>query len=365
MPSDTGEKRAGLKNDTGLKEELSKKAGAIKGKETQPQEAGAVKETGEPMKKAGARKAGGGEPKGTETPGVKDGEPKKAGTVEEKAGKPKKTGTAKEKEGEPKKIKPTKEKEESRDGNETQPSPAGPEKPEKAAAPSPFIRLLRADEIECRVSTISQKGLSLLLFKDARVDQRILDEAFTPFGWKRTHQSIDGNLYCTVEIWDGEKGQWIAKQDVGTESRSEKEKGQASDSFKRACFNWGLGRELYTAPFIWVPAEAANISQEGGRYVTSDCFYVQHIAYNENREIAGLRIVNGRGFLVYELKRRPEIKFITGIQMEALEQELARTGVSMEAVLERYGLREPGQITAEIFAKAISSLKKTKTKEAA
>ena len=104
---------------------------------------------------------------------------------------------------------------------------------------------------------------------------------------------------------------------------------------------------------------------------------MQHIAYNENREIAGLRIVNGRGFLVYELKRngrgflvyelkrKPEIKSITGIQMEALEQELARTGVSMEAVLERYGLGEPGQITAEIFAKAISSLKKTKTKEAA
>ena len=215
------------------------------------------------------------------------------------------------------------------------------------------------------MSTISQKGLSLLLFKDARVDQRILDEAFTPFGWKRTHQSIDGNLYCTVEIWDGEKGQWIAKQDVGTESRSEKEKGQASDSFKRACFNWGLGRELYTAPFIWVPAEAANISQEGNRYVTSDRFYVQHIAYNENREIAGLRIVNGRGSLVYELRQKPEIKSITGIQMEALERELARTGVSMEAVLERYGLKEPGQITAEIFAKAISSLKKTKTKEAA
>ncbi len=324
LPSDTGEKEAGPKNGTGLKEELSKKAGAIKEKE---------------------------------------GEPKKTGTAKEKEKEPKKTGTAKEKDGQPKKTGSTKEK--SGIGNGTQPSPAGPEKPEKAAAPSPFIRLLRADEIECRVSTISQKGLSLLLFKDARVDQRILDEAFTPFGWKRTHQSIDGNLYCTVEIWDGEKGQWIAKQDVGTESRSEKEKGQASDSFKRACFNWGLGRELYTAPFIWVPAEAANISQERGRYVTSDRFYVQHIAYNENREIAGLRIVNGRGFLVYELKRKPEIKSITGIQMEALERELARTGVSMEAVLERYGLKEPGQITAEIFAKAISSLKKTKPKEAA
>ena len=115
---------------------------------------------------------------------------------------------------------------------------------------NPTIRLLRADEIECRVSTINEKGLSLLLFKDARVDQRILDETFTPFGWRRTHQCIDGKLYCTVEVWDSAKGQWVAKQDVGTESYSEKEKGQASDSFKRACLNWGVGRELYTAPFI-------------------------------------------------------------------------------------------------------------------
>ena len=79
--------------------------------------------------------------------------------------------------------------------------------------------------------------MSLLLFKDARVDQKILDETFTPFGWKRSHQMIDGNLYCTVEVWDEGKGQWIGKQDVGTVSHTEKEKGQASDSFKRACFN--------------------------------------------------------------------------------------------------------------------------------
>ena len=93
------------------------------------------------------------------------------------------------------------------------------------------IRLLRADEIECRIATINEKGLSLLLFKDARVDQKILDETFTPFGWKRSHQMIDGNLYCTVEVWDEGKGQWIGKQDVGTVSHTEKEKGQASDSF--------------------------------------------------------------------------------------------------------------------------------------
>ena len=109
----------------------------------------------------------------------------------------------------------------------------------------PVIRLLKAEEIECRIATINETGLSLLLYKDARVDQRVLDDAFGVFGWKRSHQSIDGNLYCTVSILNRETGEWISKQDVGTMSYSEKEKGQASDSFKRACFNIGVGRELY------------------------------------------------------------------------------------------------------------------------
>lgn len=169
---------------------------------------------------------------------------------------------------------------------------------------SEFVRLLRADEIECRVSVINEKGLSLLLFKDARVDQKILDETFTPFGWRRTHQSIDGNLYCTVEVWDEGKKQWIAKQDVGTVSYSEKEKGQASDSFKRACFNWGLGRELYSAPFIWIPAGTASIQKKGDRFVTSDRFSVQSISYNEQREIVSLVIVNGKGISVFEMGKR-------------------------------------------------------------
>ena len=106
------------------------------------------------------------------------------------------------------------------------------------------IRLLEVNEIECRIGTINENGLSLLLYKDARVDQKILDECYSPCGWKRSHQEIGGNLYCTVEVWDKEKQQWIAKQDVDTESYTEKEKGQASDSFKRACVNWGIGREL-------------------------------------------------------------------------------------------------------------------------
>ncbi len=165
-----------------------------------------------------------------------------------------------------------------------------------------IIRLLRADEIECRVATVNEKGVSVLLYKDARVDQKILDEVFGAFAWKRTHQSIDGNLYCTVEIFDKENQIWVAKQDVGTTGYTEKEKSQASDSFKRACFNWGIGRELYSAPFIWVSATKTEIRKNGARYLCSDRFSVAHIEYNEEREIAGLAIRNdSKGIIVYEL----------------------------------------------------------------
>ena len=104
------------------------------------------------------------------------------------------------------------------------------------------IRLLRADEIECRVGMVSEKGLSLLLYKDARADMKILDETYGSTGWQRIHELIGGNLYCRVQIWDEEKQCWVSKMDVGTESYTEKEKGQASDSFKRACVSVGIGR---------------------------------------------------------------------------------------------------------------------------
>ena len=244
---------------------------------------------------------------------------------------------------------------------------------------SGFIRLLRADEIECRVSVINEKGVSLLLFKDARADQKILDEMFTPFGWRRTHQSIDGNLYCTVEVWDKEKQQWIAKQDVGTVSYSEKEKGQASDSFKRACFNWGIGRELYTAPFIWVPAEDVSIKLKGERYTTSEHFLVRAIDYNEEREISYLMIVNGKGKKVFEMgkPRKADGKkpvpasnediganIITEIQRAALEKELKRTGVLMEVVLGRYNIQSLEEMTEDVYTKALAGLKRTKTRAA-
>ena len=115
-----------------------------------------------------------------------------------------------------------------------------------------LFRDLRADEIECRVAQVAKDGkwLTLLLYKDARCDMNILDETVGPFNWKRSHSRDNAN--CTVSIWDDEKGEWVPKEDTGTESNTEAAKGLASDSFKRACFNWGIGRELYTAPRIFV-----------------------------------------------------------------------------------------------------------------
>lgn len=269
------------------------------------------------------------------------------------------------------------------------PSPTSPRDtgPQRDGA----IRLLRADEIECRVSTINAYGLRLLLYKDARVDQKILDEMFTPFGWQRTHQEIAGNLYCTVSVWDDARQRWISKQDVGTASYSDKEKGQASDSFKRACFNWGIGRELYTAPDIWVPASRTHIREDKKRkdhYITTDRFSVQSISYNGYREICALTVVDQDGREVFrmrgqkgphtddeDIQSRPAGEMgYTGmasdpddmsLQMGLLYRELERTGIRMETILERYGIQDVSQMTPDIYARALNGLRKTKTRGAA
>ena len=158
------------------------------------------------------------------------------------------------------------------------------------------FRLLKADEIDVRVSTINERGCSLLLYKDARCDMRILDETVGADKWQRRHYECKGNLFCSVGIYNG--NEWIWKDDCGAESYTEKEKGEASDSFKRACVNWGIGRELYTAPSIWVPIKdndgnaiiSIEKDEKTGKYKTRDKFYVSKIAYGENGKIIGLAI---------------------------------------------------------------------------
>ena len=162
------------------------------------------------------------------------------------------------------------------------------------------IRLLSKEDIDVRVAqtnTYNNNGqlvvkVSLLLYKDARVDMKVLDELFTPMGWKRTHKLIGDRLYCQVEVWDAEKKEWICKEDVGVESNTEAEKGQASDSFKRACVNWGIGRELYTAPRISIELNDKEYTRDQqGKIRVWASFSVKSIDYDtKTRTITSLEI---------------------------------------------------------------------------
>lgn len=152
------------------------------------------------------------------------------------------------------------------------------------------FRDLKASEIECRVQSVKQNGLVLLLYKDARVDMNILDEAIGAENWQREHYECKGNLFCRVGINCG--GQWVYKSDCGTESNTEAQKGEASDSFKRACFNWGIGRELYTAPFVWISSDKCTIKNgNNGKPACYDKFRVSDIDIKA-KIIVGLEIVN-------------------------------------------------------------------------
>lgn len=153
------------------------------------------------------------------------------------------------------------------------------------------FRDLTKDEIECRVQSVKANGIVLLLYKDARCDMKILDETIGALYWQREHYECKGNLFCRVGIKYIDPTtlteQWTWKSDCGTESNTEAQKGEASDSFKRACFNWGIGRELYTAPFIWIPADKCNITN-GKCY---DKFSVEKIII-ENKRIVAIAIKN-------------------------------------------------------------------------
>ena len=160
------------------------------------------------------------------------------------------------------------------------------------------FRTLRADELDCRVGTCNDKGFSLLLYKDARCDQNVLDETVGIANWQRDHKEVKGNLLCGVSIWDENKKQWITKWDCGVESNTEKEKGEASDSFKRACFNWGIGRELYTAPFIYIKGNTEKNSK--GNFVpTFKRMEVNEIEYEDGKITQLVILGDGQPIFTY------------------------------------------------------------------
>lgn len=165
------------------------------------------------------------------------------------------------------------------------------------------FRPLRADEIELRVGTVSAKGATLLLYQDSRCAMNILDETVGRSNWQRDHKEVKGNMYCGIAIWDKDKSQWVWKWDCGTESFTEKEKGESSDAMKRASVNWGIARELYSSPWIFVPVDTQK-KQTGKGYELCDPYAfsgakVADIEYDEKRKIKSLVIVDKDGTVMF------------------------------------------------------------------
>lgn len=183
------------------------------------------------------------------------------------------------------------------------------------------IRCLKPEEIEIRVQQITEKGAQLLLYKDSRCDKRILDETYGISGWKNRYEEIKGNLFCTISIWDDEKQQWVDKCDCGTESFSEKEKGEASDAFKRAGFNVGIGRELYTRIFYF--ASVPTKKNDKGKYDLAnkfEKFTVTEISTNEETEkIEKIKIADSKGNIVFSYGYPKTIKIDTPKTTETVE----------------------------------------------
>lgn len=235
------------------------------------------------------------------------------------------------------------------------------------------FRTLNADEIEVRVARISTKkqdgkdvatGLSLLLYKDARCDQNILDESVGCMNWQRHHTRDNRN--CIVSIWDEEKAVWVDKEDTGTESNTEKEKGLASDSFKRACFNWGIGRELYTAPFIWVKNTDCDIKDLGGRFACYDNFTVEEIGYSDSRKINKLVIKNNTSnkvvFALTTSDKSPVApdnapsENVPESQQTKFKYKCGRLQVKGSDILKQAGWNTGDEVTADLLDKAIQIL---------
>lgn len=217
------------------------------------------------------------------------------------------------------------------------------------------MRKLNKSEISCKVKQIGERGCLILLYKTARVDAQILDETFGAGNWTNDFKEIKGNLYCGIGV--NINGNYVWKWDCGVESATEAEKGEASDAFKRAGFKWGIGVELYSAPFIWAQVKTVKNSQ--GRWELDDKFMkfsVAEISYDEDK-IIGLTVVDNKNNIVFKrsfFQNKPEEhaspKMITDEQFE----ELQNLGADMMNLAKAFKVPSVTHLTYEQAEQAIT-----------
>ena len=234
------------------------------------------------------------------------------------------------------------------------------------------FRPLNANEVECRVGMAKQEGCSLLLYKDARVDMALLDEVAGPMNWQRKHTRENAN--CIVSVYDDDKKQWIDKEDTGTESNTEKEKGKASDSFKRACVNWGIGRELYTAPFIWIGLSKGETYESGkDRYGKPAYRLSKKIKFSvtqmsvANGRITALTVIDQTGKQRYQhggsyKPQAPSIqsmnKKIDPVKLQALEELMIEVDADVNGFNKFFKIDNTANLTVGRYKEAVKMLEK-------
>lgn len=205
------------------------------------------------------------------------------------------------------------------------------------------FRNLTADEIQVRPTNTKYKGSALLLlYKDARCDMNILDETVGPLNWCKRYYEVKGNLYCSVGI-KSENGEWVYKDDCGIESNTDAEKGEASDAFKRACFNWGLGRELYTTPKITIKCPDSYYYNDKMNMT----FRVSKIGYN-GKVINELVIVDKFGNIAFDLNDNNQ-------QVIATAQQTANYAQKAVETIQKAIVGENDMIPKWLFGKAINA----------
>lgn len=223
------------------------------------------------------------------------------------------------------------------------------------------FRNLKASEIDVKPQTVKDDGFSLLLYKNARVDMDVLDETVGAMNWQRKHSRENAN--CIVSIYDEDKKIWVEKEDTGTESFTEKEKGLASDSFKRACFNWGIGRELYTSPFIWISDSKYIKKNKEGKLTLTDKFSVKEITVVD-KVITELEIIDSKGTIVFSTKvkkttkkeqdRAQEYLNSRNGMIEKLKENLSSD--KLKRMLTAYKVEELWQMTDEQLKEACEKI---------
>lgn len=231
------------------------------------------------------------------------------------------------------------------------------------------FRTLRADEIDCRVSQIAKNYCMLLLYKDARADMDVLDETVGHMRWKREH--LRDNANCKVLIYDEDIKEWVSKEDTGTESFSEAEKGLASDSFKRACVNWGIGRELYTAPTIFIlpnkdmipkGKETEFYENDKGKIETKTRFWVEYIDYDNNRNIQNLIIRDNKNHIRFSQltkeKEKELLKLETDLKKAIESKEKKDENFDRESLYKYYEVKSDSEMLIKQKIEAIKLLNK-------